>query len=71
MWFSDLSGMSKERQEITAGNIMTVEQLNLRNHPVTGMLVKPGPLIWKDDSTDCGCDCDCLLLACRRTVRSS
>lgn len=27
---------------------MTVEQLNLR------MFVKPGPLIWKDDSTDCG-----------------
>ena len=54
MWLSDLSGMSKERQEITAGNIMTVEQLNLHNHPVTGMLVKPDPLIWKDDSTDCG-----------------
>lgn len=28
---------------------MTVEQLNLR------MFVKPGPLIWKDDSTNCGC----------------
>ncbi|KAL6038683.1 hypothetical protein STEG23_033118, partial [Scotinomys teguina] len=32
---------------------MTMDQLNLHNQQVMDVFGKSGPLIWKDDSTDC------------------
>lgn len=52
MGFLDLTGTSRELQEITADDVMALAQLNRHIHSVMDVW-EAAPLIWKDDRTDC------------------